>query len=35
MVSILTPVRRESSPIDRAGDDSEALERIENFPLIL
>jgi hypothetical protein len=29
MVSILTPERRESSPIDKAAADSEALERIE------
>jgi hypothetical protein len=29
MVSILTLERRESSPIDKAPGDSEALERIE------
>src|SRR6266851_5223734 len=33
MVSILTPERRESSPIDRAADDRGATERIEKIPL--
>src|SRR5260370_18991670 len=33
MVSIWTPVRRESSPIDRAAGDPEAAVRIQKIPL--